>query len=211
MRTGADFKCGTLRCLRGAQARGWYGGGGTSSPSCVSSCPNILASSVAGRDRKSQRGLQSTKQIRLAYLSTPPPAAPLRLVGGHRRLPSDKSVGADQPRRRSRRGCEEAEEEISPSHGQIMNKFNSGPKKERESDPAVPGTFHIAVFVCAAIIVRMKVTHITFSFPSSLCWLAAVPLYLPELKNCCNNPVFYCYKANVLAAAELCQYFLPQS
>lgn len=125
---------------------------------------------------------------------------------------SDKSVGADQPGLCSRRGCEEAEEEISPSHGQIMNKFNSGPKKiARERDPAVPGTFHIAVFVYVVIIVPMEVTHITFSFPGSHCWLAAVPLYLPELKNCCNNPVFCCYKANVLAAAELCQYFLLQS
>lgn len=90
--------------------------------------------------------------MRLAYLSPPqappPPATPLLSAGGprprRRRLPSDKSVGADQPRRRSRRGCEEAEEEISPSHGQIMNKFNSGAKKAR--DPAVTGTLRSAVF-----------------------------------------------------------------
>lgn len=129
--------------------------GGKLSPSCVSSCPNILASSGAGWDRKSQRRIRSTKQIRLAYLSTPPnpPTCYTSLVSGRprphrRRLPSDKSVGVDQPQRRSRRGCEEAEEGISPSHGQIMNKFNSGAKKD--CAPAVTGTFHIAVFsMCA--------------------------------------------------------------
>lgn len=109
---------------------------GELSPSCVSSCPNILASSGAGWDRKSQSRSRSTKQMRLAYLPPPSPSPTCYtspVSGGprprRRRLPSDKSVGIDQPQRRSRRGCEEAEEEISPSHGQIMNKFNSGAKK----------------------------------------------------------------------------------
>lgn len=81
--------------------RGWGEGRGEAGrlPQMCLFLPKHFSIIGGGPGREVTEGPGSTKQIRLAYLSAPPPAAPLLPAGGRRRLPSDKSVGADQPRR----------------------------------------------------------------------------------------------------------------